>query len=71
MSADGLRSVPRHEADDDSADRGDDDDEPAEAVVGRRDEGGRDAAVECDVRDQADEPDEQLRDEPGDDSEEN
>ena len=68
MAADGLRSVARHDADDDAADDRDDHDELAEVVLRRRNEGERPLAVKSEIRDEADQTREHLRDQPAQDS---
>ncbi len=68
MSADRFRTVARHQADDQTADGGDDDHKQAEMVVGGRNESRREAAVETEVGDQADQAQEDLCDQAGCDS---
>ncbi len=62
VAADALRSVPRHEADDERADHRHDDDEQAEVVAGRRDERRVEPLKEEEVREEPDELGQRQRD---------
>jgi hypothetical protein len=69
VAADGLRAVAGHDADDEAPDDRNADDEPPEVVVRGAREGRRPAAVEREVRDEADERRQQARDDRRDEPE--
>ena len=61
VAADPIRSVPRHQADDQRADHRNHNDERPEMVANGRHRSGREPAVEEDVREERDQREEDLR----------